>query len=125
MVATFLPTIQKLVPLFNFFLLVPREGRRIPFCPRKPSSFPVYIPLQELRLLSSHSKTPLLPLQARFYMPKTPICTHFFCSGKESTGSHRRCLCGLEKNQIIIEVCRNPPFPLIKLHPSLQEETYM
>lgn len=95
--ATFLPTIQKLVPLFNFFLLVPREGRRIPFCLRKPSSFPICIPLQELRLLSSHSKTPLLPLQARFYMPKTPICTHFSALEKSPLEVTEDVFVGLKK----------------------------
>lgn len=75
---TSFPIIQRLVPLFNFFFfLVPTEGKGTSFCQQKPSSFSICPSLPELRLLSLHSKTFLLPLQARLYMPKNPICTLF------------------------------------------------
>lgn len=61
------------------FLFFPgaNRGERNPLLPAKPSSFSICPSLPELRLLSLHSKTFLLPLQARLYMPKNPICTLF------------------------------------------------
>ena len=112
MVATFLPTIQKLVPHSTFFCCQEREEWSL-----LPDKTFIFFYLN----LFAEVKTSLLLLQNTFtstasqavYGQESNLYSLFW-SGKEYNGSHRGSFCELEKNQIIIEVSRNPSVPIIK-----------
>lgn len=97
-----------------------------PFYQRKPSSFPICIPLQESELLSSHSKTFCFHSEPGFICLKLQFVPSFLL-WKRAYWKSQKMLYGLKKNQIIVEVWRNlwdfKSFLWIKLHPSLFEGT--
>lgn len=115
MLATLLPIIQKLVPPFNFFLLVSREGRGISFCLRK-----TFIFFLSASPCKSYDFSPLTPKHLCFHCKPVFICLRLhlyllFCSEEAYRGSHR-CSVGLKKSNHDSSL-KNPTISLNKITP--------